>query len=143
MKNLDKSNIKKEDFMSYKNKEEKYSNPLFKIIKQEYSLMNVFLIIFNMLFMGFFSDFMKENDYKESLYKVLFSISFVVFLLNVLLFIKRIIKDMKSVSLPTSTRIIFQIIQVLIFILILVTMNKYFEIIYTEHIVKYSKYFQK
>ncbi|MEC4558830.1 MAG: hypothetical protein U9532_01430 ['Conium maculatum' witches'-broom phytoplasma] len=127
--------------MSYKNKEEKYANPLFKIIKQEYSLINIFLIVFTMVFMGVFGDFMKQ-DQEKTLYKVLFGSTLLVFLLSVVLFMRQATKGMKAVSLPTGTQIFFQIIQVLIFILILVTMNKYFEILYKDYIYKCSGYFQ-
>ncbi len=127
--------------MSYKNKEEKYANPLFKIIKQEYSLINIFLIVFTMMFMGVFGDFMKQ-DQEKTLYKVLFGFALLVFLLSVVLFMRQAMKGMKAVSLPTGTQIFFQIIQVLIFILILVTMNKYFEILYKDYIYKCSGYFQ-
>ncbi|NWN45781.1 hypothetical protein [Candidatus Phytoplasma pruni] len=127
--------------MSYKNKEEKYANPLFKIIKQEYSLINIFLIVFTMVFMGVFGDFMKQ-DQEKTLYKVLFGSALLVFLLSVVLFMRQATKGMKAVSLPTGTQIFFQIIQVLIFILILVTMNKYFEILYKDYIYKCREYFQ-
>ncbi|MFB5029587.1 MAG: hypothetical protein WJU30_00124 [Candidatus Phytoplasma pruni] len=127
--------------MSYKNKEEKYANPLFKIIKQEYSLINVFLIVFTMVFMGVFGDFMKQ-DQEKSLYKVLFGAALAVFLLSVVVLMKKTMKGMKTVSLPTGKQIFFQIIQVLIFILILVTMNTNFETLYKDYISECSGYFQ-
>ncbi|WP_017192715.1 hypothetical protein [Italian clover phyllody phytoplasma] len=127
--------------MSYKNKEEKHANPLFKIIKQEYSLINVFLIVVTMVFMGFFGDFMKQ-DQEKSLYKVLFGAALAVFLLSVFFLMRKTMKGMKAVSLPTSTQIFFQIIHVLIFILILVTMNTIFETLYKDYISKCSGYFQ-
>ncbi|XXP77265.1 MAG: hypothetical protein AB3N34_02925 [Lettuce witches'-broom phytoplasma] len=127
--------------MSHKNKEEKHAIPLFKIIKQEYSLINVFLIVFTMVFMGFFGDFMQQ-DQEKSLYKILFGAALVVFLLSVFVLMRKTMKGMKAVSLPTGTQIFFQIIQVLIFILILVTMNKNFEMLYKDYISKCSGYFQ-
>ncbi|KOR75643.1 Preprotein translocase subunit SecE [Candidatus Phytoplasma pruni] len=127
--------------MSYKNKEAKHANPLFKIIKQEYGLINVFLIVLTMVFMGVFGDFIKQ-DQEKSLYKVLFGAALAVFLLSVVVLMKNTMKGMKTVSLPTGKQIFFQIIQVLIFILILVTMNTNFETLYKDYISKCSGYFQ-
>ncbi|MEZ0180457.1 hypothetical protein ['Camptotheca acuminata' phytoplasma] len=117
------------------NKEEVDVIPLFRIIKKEYGLINIFFIVFSMLSMGIFSTLIKiHTQESEYFYLFLFCMvsSFLVLVIGFLPFIRKIFKDIFVITWPSFGNIVLQFIKVVIFAIILVCTVKLFEQVYSE-----------
>ncbi|MDO8168185.1 preprotein translocase subunit SecE [Candidatus Phytoplasma melaleucae] len=128
--------------MVYKNREEKNINPLLRIIQTEYRVVNIFLIIFSIFYMGFFCDLIHSYPENSSLYKIGLILDVIVFLFGLFPFIKKIIQNVHLVSFPTKKQIIIKIIQVFIFMIILILFLNFCQYFYENHIINLKKYIQ-
>ncbi|TVY12301.1 preprotein translocase subunit SecE [Candidatus Phytoplasma pini] len=122
--------------MLHKIQDEQSMSSLFNVIKKEYSIKNIFFVIFSIFFMGLFLTLKQEfqgSDYCFLFY-ILFCFSFVFFMFGISPFIKKIFQDIHSVIWPSRTKIILTIIQVIFFVIIFVSIINFFNYIYNNYL---------
>ncbi|WBL31283.1 preprotein translocase subunit SecE [Candidatus Phytoplasma sacchari] len=126
--------------MVYKNKEEKNKIPLLEVIKKEYSLFRIFLVIFSVLFIGIFQNIRysylsNKNRYNFYFYFYFYFgfFSFVCFFIyGIFPFITKIVKENYLVSWPSYKNVFLKFIQVLIFTIILECVIYFFSYLYEK-----------
>ncbi|KXT29044.1 preprotein translocase, SecE subunit [Candidatus Phytoplasma oryzae] len=121
--------------MVFQNKEKK-NIPVLQVLRKEYSLFNIFLVVFSMLFMGLCrtleQHFFNINTRLKNTFYYFFIIFFCFFMYGIFYFIKKIIKEIYLVSWPSYGKIFLKVIQVFCFTLVLEFFIYFFSFLYEK-----------
>ncbi|MDO7983507.1 MAG: hypothetical protein Q8764_00205 [Pigeon pea little leaf phytoplasma] len=125
--------------MAYKKFEEKPTIPLMQVLKEEYSIINIFCVILSMVFLGVCCNCVHQFSDKLSISLLVLSIVF--FLISIFPFIRKIFCDFRFISFPTKIQIFKQIIQVFVFTVILIFILNLFQYCYDIYMISLLKKF--
>ncbi|MDO8030049.1 hypothetical protein OC709_00760 ['Planchonia careya' phytoplasma] len=125
--------------MAYKKFEEKPTIPLMQILREEYSLINVFCVFLSMIFLGICCNFIHNSTDQKTLSIYLLFLSSVFFVISIFPFIRKIFFDIRFVSFPTKFQIFKQIIQVFLFTAILIFILNLFQYFYDIYMISFFK----
>ncbi|QTX02854.1 preprotein translocase subunit SecE [Candidatus Phytoplasma luffae] len=109
--------------------------PLLEIIKEKYGLLNIFLIIFSIFFIGIFrtmANYLPEEKKLSHLIWLGIFVNSIIFIIGILPFCNIIKKDLFSINWPSFKEIIIQLIKIIIFVIVLVNLVHYFEFFYSN-----------
>ncbi|WP_334331060.1 preprotein translocase subunit SecE [Candidatus Phytoplasma prunorum] len=112
--------------MIYKKNEETQKNQLLQVIANKYDWKNILLFYFSFIFIGVLLD---QQIYEKNklLAYFLFGFSFFIFLLGVYPFLKSSLLKIKYISWPSLKDIFFNVVYVILFTLILISMVYLFD----------------
>ncbi|MDO8059046.1 hypothetical protein OC683_00220 ['Crotalaria aegyptiaca' phytoplasma] len=123
--------------MVYKKNEEKPTIPLMQVLREEYSVINIFCVILSMIFLGVCCNCFHQFPDHWSICLLL--LSSVFFVISIFPFVRNIFFDLRLVSFPTKIQIIKQIIQVFVFTVILILILNLFQYFYDVYMISLLK----